>query len=90
MAYPLAYVTFALVRGALLAPGTRGRYPHPFPDAARYGYAAVALNAAVLGLAVHALGLALVAADRFRRASPLAVHPARENRISSPAGGPLK
>lgn len=90
LAYPLAYVTFALVRGALLAPGTKGRYPYPFLDVARYGYAGVAPNAAVLGLAFYALGLALVAADRFRGASPLAVRPARENRISSPAGGPLK
>lgn len=90
LAYPLAYVTFALVRGALLAPGTKGRYPYPFIDVAQYGYARVALNAAVLGLFFYALGLALVATDRFRRASPLAVDPARENRISSPAGGPLK
>ncbi|MFD3780941.1 Pr6Pr family membrane protein [Streptomyces sp. NPDC058612] len=90
LAYPLAYVTFVLVRGALLAPGTQGRYPYPFVDVAQYGYARVALNAAVLGLAFYALGLALVAADRFRRASPLAPDAGPVNRISSPAGGPLK
>ncbi|MFC9294315.1 Pr6Pr family membrane protein [Streptomyces sp. NPDC057011] len=90
LAYPLAYVTFALIRGELLAPGTRSRYTYPFIDVAQYGYARVALNAAVLGIAFYALGLLLVTADRFRPASPLAPRPLRENRISSPAAGPLK
>ncbi|MFB6577233.1 Pr6Pr family membrane protein [Streptomyces sp. NPDC056402] len=76
--------------GALLAPGTARRYTYPFIDAARYGYAHVALNALVLGAAFSALGLALVAADRFRPTPPLAPRPLRENRISSPARGPLK
>ncbi|WP_285440409.1 hypothetical protein [Streptomyces sp. ISL-43] len=40
------------------------------------------MNALVLGIGFYALGLALVAADRYR--------PAGENRISSPAEGPLK
>ncbi|MFJ3962466.1 hypothetical protein [Streptomyces sp. NPDC090036] len=57
---------------------------------AQYGYARVALNAVVLGAAFYVLGLALVAADRFRPASRLAPRPPRENRISSPARGPLK
>ncbi|MFD5887762.1 Pr6Pr family membrane protein [Streptomyces sp. NPDC060334] len=89
LAWPLAYLTCALIRGAVLAPGARARYPYPFVDVARYGYDRVALNALVLGAVFYALGLALVAADRFRpdlrpgRAS-------RENRISSPADGPLK
>lgn len=82
LTYPLLYVAFALTRGALLSPGTPSRYTYPFIDAAQYGYARVALNAAVLGLAFYALGLALVTADRYR--------PPRENRISSPAEGPLK
>ncbi|MFG2991018.1 Pr6Pr family membrane protein [Streptomyces sp. NPDC048257] len=90
LAYPLAYVTFALIRGALLAPGTARRYPYPFVDVAQYGYARVAVNALVLGLAFFALGLALVAADRYRPRSPLAPRPPRGNRISSPARGPLK
>lgn len=90
LAYPLAYVTFALVRGALLSPGTKSRYTYPFIDVAQYGYARVAVNAVVLGIAFYALGLLLVAADRFRPASPLARRPLRENRISSPAAGPLK
>lgn len=82
LAYPLLYVVFALIRGALLSPDVPTRYTYPFIDAAQYGYTRVALNALVLGLAFYALGLALIAADRYR--------PPRENRISSPAEGPLK
>ncbi|CAM5537721.1 Pr6Pr family membrane protein [Streptomyces avidinii] len=90
LAYPLAYVTFAMARGALLTPGTGRRYPYPFIDAAQYGYARVTVNALVLGAAFYALGLVLVAADHYRRPSRLAPRPPRENRISSPARGPLK
>ncbi|MET9468552.1 Pr6Pr family membrane protein [Streptomyces sp. NPDC006544] len=82
LAYPLAYVVFALTRGALHSPGVRGRYTYPFIDVAEYGYARVALNSLVLGIGFYALGLALVALDHYR--------PPRENRISSPAEGPLK
>ncbi|WP_405529989.1 Pr6Pr family membrane protein [Streptomyces avidinii] len=90
LAYPLAYVTFALARGALLTPGTARRYPYPFIDVAQYGYARVTVNALVLGAAFYALGLVLVAADHHRPPSRLAPRPPRENRISSPARGPLK
>ncbi|MFG2749187.1 Pr6Pr family membrane protein [Streptomyces xanthophaeus] len=90
LAYPLAYVVFALVRGALLGPDSRSRYTYPFIDVAQYGYARVAVNCVVLGLGFAVLGLALVLADRYRPASPLAPGPRRENRISSPARGPLK
>ncbi|MFI1649221.1 Pr6Pr family membrane protein [Streptomyces avidinii] len=90
LAYPLAYVTFALARGALLTPGTGRRYPYPFIDVAQYGYARVTVNALVLGAAFYALGLVLVAADHHRPPSRLAPRPPRENRISSPARGPLK
>ncbi|MER6446262.1 Pr6Pr family membrane protein [Streptomyces venezuelae] len=78
LAYPLVYVTFALLRGALLAPGTARRYPYPFVDAARYGYAQLIVNALVLGAAFYALGLALVTVDRFRPTPPLAPRPLRE------------
>ncbi|MFJ7593202.1 Pr6Pr family membrane protein [Streptomyces sp. NPDC097617] len=91
LAYPLVYVTFALVRGALLDdPATARRYPYPFIDVAQYGYARVTLNALVLGAAFYALGLILVTADHYRPRSVLAPRPVRENRISSPARGPLK
>ncbi len=83
-------MTFALIRGALLAPGAARRYTYPFIEAARYGYAHAALNALVLGTASSALGLAQVTTDRFRPTPPLAPRPLRENRISSPARGPLK
>ncbi len=62
LVHPLAYVTFALLGGALLTPGTARRYAYPFIDAARYGYAHVTLNALVLGAAFYPPGLALVAA----------------------------
>jgi hypothetical protein len=83
LAYPLAYVAFALTRGALLSPGAPARYTYPFIDAAELGYARVALNSAVLGLAFYALGRTLVLTDRLRPA------PA-ENRISSQREGPLE
>ncbi|MFD7257890.1 Pr6Pr family membrane protein [Streptomyces sp. NPDC059874] len=90
LAYPLAYVTFALIRGALLSPDAKARYTYPFIDVAQYGYGRVALNALVLGILFYALGLALIAADRHRPASPLAPRPLPENRISPQAAGPLK
>ncbi|MEV6757308.1 Pr6Pr family membrane protein [Streptomyces sp. NPDC051214] len=90
--YPLAYLGFALIRGALMAPGSPARYPYPFLDVDAHGYAGVLTNAAVLGLAFYALAVLLVALDRLRpaprRRRPGT--PARENRISSPAAGPLK
>ncbi|MFJ6798387.1 Pr6Pr family membrane protein [Streptomyces sp. NPDC091268] len=90
LAFPAAYLVFALVRGALLPPDAPSRYPYPFLDAARYGYAEVAATTAVLGAAFYALGLALVAADRHRPAPPRSAAAPAENRISSPAEGPLK
>lgn len=90
LAYPLAYVTFALIRGALLAPDATARYTYPFIDVAQYGYGRVAMNTVVLGIVFYALGLALLAADRYRPGSALAPRPLGENRISSPARGPLK
>ncbi|MDJ0384491.1 Pr6Pr family membrane protein [Streptomyces sp. G-G2] len=86
LAFPALYLAFALVRGALLSPGTKTRYTYPFLDVAQYGYPRVAVNGLVLGLAFYALGLALVTADHFRPTPPAP----RENRISSPADGPLK
>ncbi|MEU9416217.1 Pr6Pr family membrane protein [Streptomyces sp. NPDC048272] len=74
--------------GRRTGPGRRARYPYPFVDVARYGYGQVALNALILSIAFFALGLALVVADRFRPG--LRPGRARENRISSPADGPLK
>ncbi|MFH9741134.1 Pr6Pr family membrane protein [Streptomyces roseolus] len=85
LAAPGVYLAFSLVRGALLPAGHPTRYTYPFLDVAAHGYAGVLLNALVLGLAFYALGLLLVAADRFRPAVA-----GRRNRISSLGAGGLK
>lgn len=64
--YPLTYLAFALIRGALLAPGTPGRYLYPFLDVNQHGYKSVLGNALLLGLAIYALAIALVALDHAR------------------------
>ncbi|WP_424213009.1 Pr6Pr family membrane protein [Streptomyces sp. BI20] len=85
LAYPAAYLGFALTRGALLAPDSPNRYPYPFVDVTRYGYGSVLVNALVLGAGFLLLGLLLTTADRFRPAVSLP-----GNRISSPAEGRLQ
>ncbi|MFH8407860.1 Pr6Pr family membrane protein [Streptomyces sp. NPDC018019] len=85
LAYPFLYLPFALIRGALLDPGTEGRYPYPFLDVDLHGYAGIALNTLVFGSAFYALALVLVGLDQVRP------HPRRpENRISPMGIGPLK
>ncbi|MBC9714643.1 Pr6Pr family membrane protein [Streptomyces sp. TRM66268-LWL] len=83
--YPLAYLAFCLLRGALMSPGSEARYPYPFVDVEQHGYAGVLGNAVVLGLCFYALALAFVGLDRIRPAPG-----PRKNRISSPGAGPLK
>ncbi|MEU7578690.1 Pr6Pr family membrane protein [Streptomyces sp. NPDC041068] len=83
--YPLAYLAFALARGALMSPGSTARYPYPFLDVDDHGYAGVLGNGVVFGLAFYALALLVVGLDRIRP-DPRG----RENRISSPGAGPLK
>ncbi|UQI48702.1 Pr6Pr family membrane protein [Streptomyces sp. HU2014] len=85
LAYPLLYLPFALVRGALLDPGTEGRYPYPFLDVDLHGYEGIAVNAVVFGLAFYGLALVLVLLDRIR---PHLRGP--RNRISPLGSGPLK
>ncbi|MFE5871789.1 Pr6Pr family membrane protein [Streptomyces roseifaciens] len=85
LAYPLLYLPFALIRGALLAPGTDGRYPYPFLDVDLQGYDGIAVNAVVFGLAFYGLALTLVLLDRIR---PHLRGP--RNRISPLGSGPLK
>ncbi|QHC23552.1 integral membrane regulator [Streptomyces sp. GS7] len=84
LAYPFLYLPFALIRGALLATGTNGRYPYPFLDVDLHGYAGIATNALVFGLAFYVLALALVLLDRIR---PHLRGPRRQN--SSTGAGPL-
>lgn len=59
LAYPLAYLVYALARGAL-----DGWYPYPFLDVGKLGYARVLAHAAGLCGAVALAGFALVAASR--------------------------
>lgn len=66
MLYPLAYLAFTLIRGEVLTPGTPGRYLYPFIDVARHGYKSVLGNALLVGLAIYALAIALVALDHVR------------------------
>ena len=73
--YPLAYVTYSLVRGPLV-----DWYPYPFLDPAEGGYAAVAVTSA--GIAVVVVGLTwLLTWWGARRA------PDRSGRGPSRAGG---
>ncbi|SCL32337.1 hypothetical protein GA0074692_3289 [Micromonospora pallida] len=69
LAFPLAYLGFALVRGLLV-----GSYPYPFVDAGQLGYAGVAVSAAGFAAAFWLLGLAFVGVDRVltRRVRPSA------------------
>ncbi|MEV0276677.1 Pr6Pr family membrane protein [Streptomyces sp. NPDC050610] len=83
--YPLLYLPFALIRGALLSPGTEGRYPYPFLDVDIHGYGGVLGNTVIFALAFYVLALVLILLDRIR---PHLRGP--ENRISSPAISPLK
>lgn len=62
LSYPLVYLAFALVRGALVTTGTL--YPYPFLDVTRSGYGLVAVNCVFLAIGFHLLGLGLVAVDR--------------------------
>ncbi|AXI87171.1 integral membrane regulator [Streptomyces sp. ETH9427] len=63
--YPLAYLAFALARGELL-PGSASRYLYPFLDVARHGYRSVLANALLVGLAIYAVAVLLVALDHTR------------------------
>ncbi|CCB76444.1 Pr6Pr family membrane protein [Streptantibioticus cattleyicolor] len=62
LAYPLAYLAFALIRGAVVTTGTL--YPYPFLDVAKSGYGQVTVNCCALAVAFWLLGVGLVALDR--------------------------
>ncbi|WP_267713863.1 Pr6Pr family membrane protein [Streptomyces sp. CoH17] len=64
--YPLAYLAFSLARGALLSPGSEERYLYPFLDVDQHGYKIVLGNALLVGLALYALAVLLVALDHTR------------------------
>ncbi|MDF3140073.1 MULTISPECIES: Pr6Pr family membrane protein [unclassified Streptomyces] len=64
--YPLTYLALTLARGELLVPGTPARYLYPFLDVGRHGYRSVLGNALLIGLAIYALAILLVALDHAR------------------------
>ncbi|MEU1702473.1 Pr6Pr family membrane protein [Streptomyces pseudogriseolus] len=64
--YPLAYLAFTLTRGELLPGSTAARYLYPFLDVARHGYRSVLANALLVGLAIYAVAVLLVALDHTR------------------------
>ncbi|MET8448666.1 Pr6Pr family membrane protein [Streptomyces sp. NPDC005209] len=64
--YPMAYLAFTLIRGELLITGTPGRYLYPFLDVDQHGYRSTLANALLLGLAVYALSVLLIALDHAR------------------------
>ncbi|MBT2673739.1 Pr6Pr family membrane protein [Streptomyces sp. ISL-14] len=66
LVYPLTYLAFTLIRGELLVPGTPARYLYPFLDVGRHGYRSVLANALLIGLAIYALAILLVALDHTR------------------------
>ncbi|MFF8728944.1 Pr6Pr family membrane protein [Streptomyces sp. NPDC015171] len=64
--YPLAFLAFSLIRAAFLPPSDPARYLYPFLDVTAHGYRSTLANALLLGLAIYALGVLLVALDHTR------------------------
>jgi hypothetical protein len=86
LAYPAAYLAFALLRGALLPSGTWKRYPYPFLDVDQFGYGGVALIAVMMGLAFVLLGLTLIAAHRLTTRTRDSTHDVSSaSRVAAPA-----
>ncbi|MFG3004561.1 Pr6Pr family membrane protein [Streptomyces calvus] len=83
--YPLAYLAFTLTRGELLPATSPDRYLHPFLDAAQHGYKSVLANALLLGLALYALAVLLVALDHTRP-NPVRRRPKTGFRLRPPVG----
>ncbi|MBY6129203.1 Pr6Pr family membrane protein [Qipengyuania aquimaris] len=59
-AYPLAYLVYALLRGA-----GEGRYPYPFIDLALNGWSGVLMNSAAILLGFLLFGSGLVLIDKL-------------------------
>jgi len=64
--YPLVYLAFSLARGELLPSGSTARYLYPFLNVDAHGYKGILGNALLLGLAIYALALLLIALDHIR------------------------
>jgi hypothetical protein len=61
-AYPIGYLLYALVRGALI-----GRYPYPFIDVGALGYRRVLVNSVGLLLGFTLIALILVGAGALKK-----------------------
>jgi hypothetical protein len=60
LAFPLAYLAFALLRGLIV-----DKYPYPFIDVTALGYHGVSISSVGFAVAFWILGLLFVAIDRF-------------------------
>jgi hypothetical protein len=60
LSYPLAYVAYSLVRGALVQ-----RYPYPFVDVIRLGYPRALANTAAILIGFLTASLVAIALDRW-------------------------
>jgi hypothetical protein len=60
LVFPVAFVAYTFGRGAIV-----GWYPYPFLDVATLGYATVISTVAVLVVAFSAVGILIVAIDRW-------------------------
>lgn len=83
LAYPVIYLVFALVRGALLPPDAWKRYPYPFLDADRLGYAGVAYVATGLAVGFILLGLTLIALRRVTARTGRPAQPPAEETVAA-------
>jgi len=64
--FPIAWLAFTLVRGAIVK-----WYPYPFIDVVTHGYARVAANAVFVAALIIGLGALLVLLDRKLRSAPV-------------------
>jgi hypothetical protein len=65
LCYPLAYLGYALIRGAFF---TVGSYPYPFLDVTEHGYGGVLVNVVEYAVFFYLLGLAVTGLGRWTRA----------------------
>ena len=63
--YPIAYLVYALVRGALTA-----WYPYPFVDVSTLGYGRTFVNAVWILVGFSAVAAALVLLPRLKKPKP--------------------
>ncbi|GAA4949004.1 hypothetical protein GCM10023238_14170 [Streptomyces heliomycini] len=71
--------------GRISSPDSPARYLHPFFDVARHGYRNVLADALLMGLALYALAVLLVALDHARP-NPVRRPPKTGFRLRLPVG----